>query len=207
MRIRFLLICEGSSDTALVSHIQALLIEHGASEADGTASYHGRLVSDKVRIGLEYCGNTDLLFVHRDADNAGSAARNEEIARGVSAAGYGGRWVGMVPVRMMEAWLLADEAAIRRVAGRPRGTEALDLPKPDQLENLSNPKQALREALLKAGAPQGVRRRKRFKAEFSNFRKQLAENLPAGGPLEQISAWMRFRDDVAAAMGKRLQTD
>ena len=33
MTIRFLLICEGSSDTALVSHIQALLIDCGASEA------------------------------------------------------------------------------------------------------------------------------------------------------------------------------
>ena len=82
MRIRFLLICEGSSDAALVSHIQALLIENGASEADGTASYHGRLVSDKVRIGLQYCGNTDLLFVHRDADTAGSVARYEEIGGG-----------------------------------------------------------------------------------------------------------------------------
>ncbi|MDD9984683.1 MAG: hypothetical protein OXQ31_00275 [Spirochaetaceae bacterium] len=190
-----------------MSYIQALLIENGASEADGTASYHGRLVSDKVRNGLQYCGDTDLLFVHRDADTAGSVARYEEIGRGVSAAGYGGRWVGMVPVRMMEAWLLADEAAIRRVAGRPRGTEALDLPKPDQLENLSNPKQTLREVLLKAGAPRGVRRTKRFKADFGSFLKQLAENLPVGRPLEQISAWMRFRDDVAAAMGKQLQTD
>ena len=200
MTIRFLLICEGSSDTALVSHIQALLIDCGASEADGFASYRGRRVSDKVRIGLQYNRSVNLLFVHRDADEMDPDTRYDEIREGVTAAGYDGRWVGVVPVRMMEAWLLADEAAIRRVAGRPRGTEPLDLPTPDGLEDISDPKQALREVLMQAGAPKGVRRRKRFKAGFGSFRKRLAENLPPGGSLERVAAWARFRDDVASAM-------
>ena len=201
MTIRFLLICEGSSDTALVSHIQALLIDCGASEADGFASYRGRRVSDKVRIGLQYDRSVNLLFVHRDADTMDHDTRYDEIREGVTEAGYDGRWVGVVPVRMMEAWLLADEAAIRRVAGRPRGTEPLDLPVPDELENIPDPKETLREVLMKAGAPRGVRRRKRFKADFGNLRKQLAENLPPGGSLEQVAAWARFRDDVDSAMG------
>ena len=34
--------------------------------------------------------------------------------------------MGIVPVRMTEAWLLLDESAIRRVAGRPHGDEPLD---------------------------------------------------------------------------------
>ncbi len=200
MRVRFLLICEGSSDAALVSHIQALLIECGASEADGAASFRGRLVRDKVRLGLQYYGSVNLLFVHRDADRADPDTRYGEIRQGVSAAGYEERWIGVVPVRMMEAWLLADEAAIRRVAGRPRGTEPLDLPAPDELESMPDPKETLREVLMKAGAPRGVRRRKRFKADFGNLRKQLAENLRSGGLLEQVPAWARFRDDVASAM-------
>ena len=201
MTIRFLLICEGSSDAALVSHIQALLIDCGASEADGVASYRGRRVSDKVRIGLQYDRSVNLLFVHRDADTMDPDTRYDEIREGVTEAGYDGRWVGVVPVRMMEAWLLADEAAIRRVAGRPRGTEPLDLPVPDELENIPDPKETLREVLMKAGAPPGVRRRKRLEADFGNLRKQLAENLPPGGSLEQVAAWARFRDDVDSAMG------
>ena len=106
-----------------------------------------------------------------------------------------------MPVRMMEAWLLADEGAIRRVAGRPRGAEPLDLPAPDELESVPDPKKTLREVLMKAGAPRGVRRRKRFKADYDNLRKQLAENLPPGGLLEQVPAWTRFRGDVASAIG------
>ena len=172
----------------------------GASEADGVASYRGLRLSDKVRIGLQYDRSVNLLFVHRDADKADPDTRYDEIREGVTAAGYDGRWVGVVPVRMVEAWLLADEAAIRRVAGRPRGTEPLDLPAPDRLEDISDPKQALRELLMQAGAPTGVRRRKRFQADFGGFRKQLAENLPPGGSLEQVAAWARFREDVAAAL-------
>ena len=201
MRIRFLLICEGSSDAALVSHIQALLIDCDVSEADGTASFRGRRVSDKVRLGLQYHGSVNLLFVHRDADKEIPDVRYHEIRQGVSAAGYDRGWIGVVPVRMMEAWLLADEAGIRRVAGRPRGTEPLDLPAPGDLEGISDPKQTLREVLMKAGAPRGIRRRKRFQADFGVFRKQLAENLRPGGSLEQVAAWTRFRDDVAAAVG------
>ncbi len=197
MRIRFLLICEGSSDTALVHHIQALLIACGASEADGSASYRGHRVRDKIRLGLRYHHGVNLLFVHRDADRAGADARYDEIRNGLSAAEYGGRWVGVVPVRMMEAWLLADEAAIRRVAGRPRGTEPLDLPPPHELEDVSDPKQMLRDVLRKAGAPRGTRRRQRFESDFGSFRRQLAENLPVGGSLEQLAAWVRFRDEVA----------
>lgn len=102
---------------------------------------------------------------------------------------------------MMEAWLLADEAAIRRVAGRPRGTEPLDLPAPGKLEEVADPKQMLKDALLQAGAPRGARRRKRFAADFGGFRKQLVENLPVGGPLEQVAAWVRFRKEVAAVVG------
>lgn len=199
MKVRFLLICEGSSDTALIPHIQALLIDCGASEADGSASYHGRRLEDKIRLGLRYHHGVNLLFVHRDADRAGTAARFAEIGAGISAADYHGRWVGVVPVRMMEAWLLADEAAIRRVAGRPRGTEPLDLPPPHELEDVSDPKQMLKDVLLQAGAPRGARRRKRFASDFDAFRKQLAENLPVGGSLERLAAWVRFRDDVTAA--------
>ena len=204
MTVRFLLICEGSSDAALIFHIQRLLIHCGASEADGTASFRGRSIGEKIRLGLRQYGAADLLFIHRDADNAGADARYTEIERGVSDAGYFGDWVGIVPVRMMEAWLLVDEPAIRRVAGHPRGSEPLDLPSPADLEGLADPKQRLREVLLSAGGPRGVRRRKRFVAGFGGLRRQLMENLPLGGPLEQVPAWVRFRNDVFGVVRTRL---
>ncbi len=52
MRVRFLLACEGSSDTSLVAHIERMLIACGASEADGSAFAHGRRVADRISLGL-----------------------------------------------------------------------------------------------------------------------------------------------------------
>ena len=69
MIVRFLLVCEGSSDGALVHHIRALLIKHGATEADGSPYHSGTPLSEKVKQGLELSGSPDLLFIHRDADN------------------------------------------------------------------------------------------------------------------------------------------
>ena len=89
----------------------------------------GRRLTDKVRDGLQFVGDCDLLLAHRDADaseetpSAGHQKRYDEIGKAVSDSGYSGVWVGMVPVRMTEAWLLLDEAEIRRVAGRPRVSE------------------------------------------------------------------------------------
>ena len=115
MIVRFLLICEGSSDHALVPHIQRLLIQHGATEADGISSHFGTSLTEKVKQGLALSNSPDLLFVHRDADHhrdthaAGAEKRCEEIVAAVQSAGHGGRYVGIVPVRMTEAWLLLNE--------------------------------------------------------------------------------------------------
>ncbi|MDE2961335.1 MAG: hypothetical protein OXU28_14990 [Chloroflexota bacterium] len=41
---------------------------------------------------------------------------------------------------------------------------------------------------------------KRFNANWENYRNQLLENLPIGGPLERLESWTRFRDDTIAAL-------
>lgn len=68
------------------------------------------------------------------------------------------------------------------------------------LEDIADPKSALLQALFRAGDPRGIRRRKKFKAGIPGFRRQLIETLPIGGALEQLPAWVRFRDDVASVV-------
>ena len=109
MTIRFLLVCEGSSDAALVQHIRRLFVEYGQNDPEGLTWDKGRLLTDKIRGGLQYAGDCDLLLVHRDADaseetpNAGPERRYDEINKAVSYSGYSGVWIGIVPVRMTEA--------------------------------------------------------------------------------------------------------
>jgi hypothetical protein len=60
---------------------------------------------------------------------------------------------------MMEAWLLTDASALRRAAGNPNGRHPLSLPRPQEIEDLPDPKTLLRDLLLDASGLRGRRRR------------------------------------------------
>ena len=199
MVMQCLLVCEGSSDAPLASHIQLLLDGYSYPSARFNVSTEGRQLVDKVRNGLKLAPHYHLLFVHRDADRAGPDVRYREIAEAVQQAGYGGRWVGMVPVRMTETWLLLDEAAIRDIAGNPNGQAPLNVPSPAESERVTDPKSVLRSAILTAAEVQG-RKRRLMNRRLPELRRRLLENLPIGGSLEFLPSWMRFRDDTVAAL-------
>jgi hypothetical protein len=144
-------------------------------------------------------------MIHRDAEasrethSAGPERRYAEIEEAVRDSGFAGTWVGIVPVRMTESWLILDETAIRRVAGRPHEDISLDLPSPSRVEREANPKGLLFDALMIASRKSG-RRLRRFERDIPALRRQLLQDLPAGGPLEQVPSWVRFRKDLLAAL-------
>lgn len=195
MRINFLLVCEGSFDEEIISHLEKLLIECGADEATGFAYSTGGAIKSKIRAAIKDMPYMDCLFVHRDADSPNSDPRYEEIKNSLNSADYDGLWVGLVPVQEIEAWLLLDEAAIRRVAGKPRGRNALRLPRARRVEELRNPKEVLRQKILDASGKTG-RQRKRIEGKLGSMCYQLLRDLPIGGPLEQVPAWARLKRDA-----------
>ena len=197
--MRFLLVCEGSLDTALLPHIQRLLTRYGYPDSPGEAWSDGWRLVDKVRNGLQRLGQFDLLFVHRDADNAGANPRYHEIENAIQEAEYRGPWVAIVPVRMTEAWILLDEAAIRRVVRRPDGRTPLALPTSRESERMADPKTILETVLLDASETRG-RRRREIREDIPNLSRQLLRNLPVGAPLGDLESWSRFRDDTVAAL-------
>ena len=205
MTVRFLLICEGSSDAALIPHIRRLFVENGQDDPQGNAWHGSRPLSEKIREGLQHSSECDLLLIHRDADanqethSAGPEKRYAEIDEAVRSSGFDGPCAGIVPVRMTESWLLLDEAAIRRVAGRPQSDATLRLPPPAQVENVSDPKERLEQALLEASGL-GSRRMAKFRRDIPTLKHRLLQDLPVGGLLEQVPSWVRFRDDLLAAL-------
>ena len=205
MTVRFLLVCGGPSDTSLVAHIEKLLLHYGLSDLKGDHWAKSGSLMPKIRDGLRHFGDCDLLFVHRDADSvqetqsAGPEKRLEEICEAVRDSGFAGKWVGIVPVRMTETWLLVDDSAIRYVAGRPRSNTPLNLPLLRQVELESDPKALLETALVTASGTSG-RKRKGFIKGIPILKHQLLEDLPPGGPLEQVPSWVRFRDDLKSAL-------
>ena len=195
------MVCEGNSDAPLAFHIQRLFESCGYPRPDFNVSSEGRLLVDKVNSGLAMAPQYNVLFIHRDADSAVADPRYREITEAVQQAGYDGTWVGIVPVRMTESWLLLDAAAIRNAAGNPNGRIRLDLPSPAEAERIADPKSALRSAIIASAEVQG-RRRRALTKRLPNMRDQLLETLPVGGPLEHLESWTQFRDDTVSALNQ-----
>lgn len=206
MRIHFVLIGEGSSDEGLIPHLENLCIQLGADEVTGTALDFQRLdrpirrtVAAKLQAAIQLEPTADLFFIHRDANNQDPTPRYEEIRRAVNDSGLNKPWVSLVPIQETEAWLLLDEAAIRTVAGRPNGHQPLHLPRWQDLESVANPKERLKEALVRASELSG-RRLVRFRRDFPDHRRLLLQRMPTGGQLAEIHAWVHLRDGLEQAM-------
>ena len=212
MRIQFVLIAEGSSDSGMIHHIELLCIHAGADEASGTAPEFSRLsgigtsLRDKLQAAMQLEPSANLFLLHRDADSRDSGPRHDEINDAIQANNLRTPCVAVVPVQETEAWLLLDEEAIRRVAANPKGQVPLNLPSPSSVERLANPKERLQQALVDASELTG-RRLKSFKARFNTQRRTLLEQLEVGGPLERVPAWTRLREDLRMGIASRIMIE
>jgi hypothetical protein len=136
----------------------------------------------------------DILFVHRDAENQEPELRYLEI-RDANTTGL--RHVCVVPVRMQEAWLLHNEAALREAADRPSGRNPLELPPAGRWERVPDPKATLHNALRTASGATG-RRAKRFKPARAAHR--LAELITDWSPLRPLPAFAQLEEDTKATL-------
>ena len=153
--MEFFLLCEGTSDEALVEHLETLVSRQGVDEVLGISRSGGGSVRDKIRALSEDGAKFDFVVVHRDADQRDSAPRIAKVETALRAVGLPG--CPVVPVHMTEAWLLVDESAIREVVGRPSGREPLNLPKLGNIEQTHDPKAVLKAALVAAAGGTGRR--------------------------------------------------
>lgn len=204
MKIRFVLTGEGSSDLRLVEHIQTILIEEGFSEVSGEvpdlgmfSPPIGRSVREKLVALAKYYPHADVIFVHRDADNVGVAVRELEISQAGEGVLESDRIISVVPVTMLETWLLADVNAIKRVAGNAAYRGAIGcIPSVRKLEGARDTKQILMDALCEASGTQGARLGK-FKKRFSEMRARLTVDLDPGGPVKDLPSYQLFREKVS----------
>lgn len=154
-----------------------------------------RTVAGKLAAVKAIGGAYDIVFLHRDADRDGRAARVAEIAAAVAEVMPDSAHVPVVPIRMTEAWLLLDEQQIREVAGNPNGKVGLNLPSSRNVERIADPKAHLQEALVTAAELTG-RRRKSFQNAFPYNRRLLLERLDPDGPVSAVPSWRQFVADT-----------
>ncbi|NWB51262.1 MULTISPECIES: hypothetical protein [Pseudomonas] len=211
MKVRFILVGEGSSDLRLVEHIENLLIQEGFSEVSGETpdlgmfkTPVGRSVREKLVAILKYYPHADLIFVHRDADNVGVSVREQEISSAANGLIESDKVIPVVPVTMLETWLLADIEEVKRVAGNPSYRGSLDcVPPPRRLESVRDSKQLLLTALCEASETQGARLTK-FKKRFSEMRARLTLGLDPEGPVRQLDSYQNFRRQITSFAQRNL---
>lgn len=190
--IRFTLVTDGPSDKVLVEHLSWLLaenLERGVTVQRQWADLRSlrekpKGLAERITRALDLYP-CDLLFVHRDAERENSSVRFQEIQQAVEEAKVESPVVGVVPVRMTEAWLLFEVRAIRLAAGNPNGQAVLPIPSLDY-ERIPDPKQTLRDVLQVASGLSGRRLRK-FSASQATYR--VAEYIDDFSPLRDLPAF------------------
>lgn len=202
--LRYTLISDGSSDQALIPILTWLLRENGIRHA--VQPYWADLarlptppreLREKIiwAVNLYPC---NLLFIHRDAETGDRETRLGEIREAVvevlARSSIPPR-VCVIPVRMTEAWLLFNEAAIRRAAGNVSGRHILRLPAIGDIENTNDPKGILYDLLRTASGLRGRRLRK-FSVPYHACR--IAGFVGDFSPLRALAAFRCLEDDLIA---------
>jgi hypothetical protein len=201
--LRFTLVTDGPTDAVLLHPLRWLLINNGVVRPIESVWADLRQLpkpptrlEDKIAAAFDLYP-CDLIFIHRDAEKEPRSSRIDQIQRAIKLASadlFSDRpYVSVVPVRMTEAWLLFDEANIRRAAGNPAGTTSLVLPAPQKIEGLPSPKETLLK-LLQDATELPVRRLKKFSPVQAFYR--LAKLIEDFGPLRQLPAFAALENDL-----------
>jgi hypothetical protein len=94
---------------------------------------------------------------------------------------------------MTEAWLLADETAIRSAAGNPNGTAKLSLPDIRRLEDVPHPKAELHSALRTAS---GLNTRRLGKFSVHQRVHRIPDYIDDFSFLDVLPAFRRLQKDI-----------
>jgi Domain of unknown function (DUF4276) len=201
--IRYTLLCDGTSDKALIPIISWLIrdllpdVSVQSQYADfGLLRKPPPLSALDQRmekaVSLYPC---DILFVHRDAEKDSFESRKNEILKFFQKINttFSEKFVPVVPVRMMETWLLIDEDAIKKAAGNRNYAPKIDLPKSKNLESISEPKDYLHDLLKKVS---GLKGRRLENLKVSQTVHIIADSIEDYSQLRELQAFKQLENDV-----------
>ena len=197
--LRHTLVSDGPTDANLIPIINWTL-KHtaGIQLSEGVHAEFWRLPNKPKNVTERLLNAVELfpcevLFVHRDAEKEQPYVRHEEIRKAFEKAGVRLPVIAVVPVRMLEAWLCFNEAAIRQASGNPSGRVPLHLPTMKRVESRPDPKADLKEALLTASERQGRRRRK-FDTAAAFWR--IVDCIEDFSPLRELPSFQAFENSI-----------
>lgn len=195
-RVTATLITDGSSDKLLAPLIELLLSAHTELAyqvvcAEGLPPLSSGL-SARINSALQLFP-CDFLLVHRDDEGVGTTVRQQEIESEWAGSQKTATLICVIPVRMSEAWLIANETPIRAAVGNPNGVDSLDLPATKNIESLPDPK-AILFAALKAASGLNSTRKRSFKPH--QYRHRVSELTDDLVPLRKLSSFRHLEVQI-----------
>jgi hypothetical protein len=202
--LQYTLLSDGSSDQALIPILNWLLKLHFNNFAINSnwadlrkLPRPPKTLSDRIKVTLELFP-CDLLFIHRDAEKQTIKDRISEIQNALTELNDSPgvempQYICVVPVKMLEAWLLIDENAIRRASGNPNGRIKLQIPPNIKLEKMTDPKSSLHDLIKSASELKG-RKLKSFNVNHAAV--LVSTFIRDYSPLRQLPAFAFLEKEI-----------
>lgn len=206
------LFTEGPTDERFLQSIVRKAFDEVAFEAIGDFEFYiqpiqiqkrGLGFTDQVltaaREGAEKYGIT-ILCLHKDADHANDHHVFEDVIEPAVEALqqtdqiYCKTVVVIVPVQMIEAWLLADKSLFKQALGTDKSDQELGIV--NHPESINNPKEVIKNAIKIAH--QHRTRRRRSSLSISEIYMPLGEEISIA-KLSLLPSFNKFRNSVRKA--------
>lgn len=209
--LRYTLISDGSSDKVLLNVIQWLLddlfpeIPFSGRYADLRKLPKPPKLSDvrgRIELTQEYYP-FDILFYHRDGESVNQKIVEQRIneLKQQGLIEFENKAVCIIPIKMMETWLLFDVEAIKKAAGNRNYSHPIKLPPVNTLEREQDPKTILHELLRKVS---GKKNRNLKNFNVGQAVHLVGEYIEDYSPLRELFAFRQFENDLQKIIAKVL---
>jgi Domain of unknown function (DUF4276) len=210
--LRYTLITDGSSDKTLMNIIKWLLDDLYPKISNRGTFGDFRYLQKPPKKGdiknqiqcAEYFYPFDILFYHRDAESDKKSIvkeRTEEIKSQLEEK-YISKTICIIPIKMMENWLLIDETAIKKAAGNRNYSKQINLPQINKIESLNEPKLFLHD-LLKEVSGKKSRQLKNFNVQQAVH--LVAENISDYSLLRNLDSFKQFEENLKTTISNLLK--
>jgi hypothetical protein len=203
--IRYTLIADGSSDSTLLKIISWTLNDlfPQFTYEEQFADFRNlktppKTLEDKIKkasIRFPY----DVLFIHRDAESTSKNVFENRIneIKAVLKVEHESITVCIVPVKMMENWLLFDTEALKKAAGNRNFRGEIDIPSFKNLEGINQPKEKLHNLLREIS---GLKGRNLDKFNVHQAVHLVADYIEDFSKLRSLDSYKAFEEDLKRVM-------